>query len=82
MEVQYFSSKIEFAMRGAGHIHGVIWLNLYKLDSEEEETRGKFRFPGIKKIFAKIRRNEIITEEECKVLVRFVDSFTTCSLNK
>ena len=82
MEVEYFSSKIEFAMRGAGHVHGVIWCNLDKLDSDENVMDGKYRFPGIKKVFAKIRGNEIITEKEIEVLTRFVDAFTTCSLNE
>ena len=35
MEVKYFSSKLEFQRRGAGHIHGTLWLDLDKLDSQE-----------------------------------------------
>ena len=70
MEIEY----LEFAMRGAAHIHGTLWLDLNKLDPEnrneqtvdeniEEEAdelidTSKYKFPGIKKIFNKIRRNE------------------------
>ena len=60
MNIEYFSSKIEFQMRGAGHIHGTIWCDLDKLDNEDEQDTNKNReycFPGIKKIFGKIRGN-------------------------
>jgi hypothetical protein len=69
MQLEYFSSKLEFAMRGAAHIHGVLWLDLNKLDPEneidkevneqidqaveEEDVKSSCRFPGIKKIFKK-----------------------------
>ena len=67
MQIEYFSSKLEFAIRGAAHIHGVLWLELNKLDTEneidieiseqidqavhEEPEKSKYQFPGIKKIF-------------------------------
>ena len=35
MEIEYFSSKVEFAMRGAAHIHGTLWLDLNKLDDKK-----------------------------------------------
>ena len=89
MKVIYFSSKLEFQMRGAGHIHGTLWLDLNKLDHEEKidaETDDEleismYRFTGIKEIFRKIRRNQCINEDEADVLAKFTDAFTTCSLN-
>ena len=27
LPVQYYSYKVEFALRGAAHIHGVLWVN-------------------------------------------------------
>ena len=71
-------------MRGAGHIHGTILCDLDKLDNKDELDRDKnkeYCFPGIKRIFGKIRKNEIVNENEANLLVRFVDAFTTCSLN-
>ena len=32
MNVQFYSYKVEFQQRGAAHIHGIIWLNLDKLE--------------------------------------------------
>ena len=32
MSVKYYSYKIEFAMRGASHVHGVLWVDWKKLD--------------------------------------------------
>ena len=32
MNVQYYTYKVEFQERGAGHIHGTLWLNLEKLE--------------------------------------------------
>ena len=55
-----------------------------KLDNEDELDRNKNTdncFPGIKRIFGKIRRNENVNENEANVLESFVDAFTTCSLN-
>ena len=32
MNVQFYSYKVEFQQRGAAHIHGIIWLNLDRLE--------------------------------------------------
>ena len=32
LSVKHFSSKLEFAGRGAGHNHGVLWLDIGKLE--------------------------------------------------
>ena len=93
MEIEYFSSKLEFQMRGAGHIHGTLWLDLNKFDisdgdnrkdktkidvaSNEQNTKNRYKFPGIKKIFSKIRKNENIEDDEADVLAKFADAFTT-----
>ena len=55
-----------------------------KLDNEDKPERDKnsdYCFPGIKTIFGKIRKNEIVNENEANVLASFVYAFTTCSLN-
>ena len=33
MNVKYFTYKVEFQERGAGHIHGTLWLDLVKLEN-------------------------------------------------
>ena len=32
MKIKYYSYKVEFAMRGAAHIHGVLWVDLSNFD--------------------------------------------------
>ena len=33
MSIRYYSYKVEFALRGAGHIHGVLWVDWNKFDA-------------------------------------------------
>ena len=33
MNIKFYSYKVEFAMRGAAHIHGVLWLDWKKFES-------------------------------------------------
>ena len=37
MNIKYYSYKVEFAMRGAAHIHGVLWLDWKKFQSVHKE---------------------------------------------
>ena len=32
MTVEYFTYKVEFQERGAGHIHGTLWLKLERIE--------------------------------------------------
>merc|ERR1712026_407762 len=48
MKAQHYQYRIEFQSRGAGHVHGVLWLNLPELEED---------FPGIKNIFQNIKLN-------------------------
>ena len=41
MHVKYYTYKVEFQERGAGHIHGTLWLNLDKLEELVESEDGK-----------------------------------------
>ena len=97
MSVKYYTYKVEFQERGAGHIHGVLWLDLERLERlvhkangelvEEEKTNlgegveDKI-FHGISSAFQKIKNNEDINENEKRALTAFVDKFTTVSTNK
>ena len=41
MHVKYYTYKVEFQDRGAGHIHGALWLNLDKVEEIETENGEK-----------------------------------------
>ena len=32
LSVKYYSYKVEFQARGAAHIHGILWLNMFRLE--------------------------------------------------
>ena len=93
MNVQYFNYRIEFQARGAGHTHGVLWLDLEAVERDLEGNKiyhinnqgisvPKLIFPGVKKAMTKIKKNdEILTDEDVENLVKFVDTFVTVNLD-
>ena len=43
MQVEFFNYRVEFQMRGAGHIHGVLWVNFQKfIEKHKQILREKF----------------------------------------
>ena len=40
MSVDYYSMKVEFQGRGAAHNHGVLWVNLKKLEYSIKDQTG------------------------------------------
>ena len=71
MKARHYQYRIEFQSRGAGHTHGVLWLDLKELDSD---------FPGIKEIFKNIKNNENFDDNQMVILQGFIDNFISCSL--
>ena len=71
MKARHYQYRIEFQSRGAGHTHGVLWLNL-----EEHEAE----YPGIKAIFKNIKNNENFNDSQMETMQRFIDNFVSCSL--
>jgi hypothetical protein len=71
MNVEFFNYRVEFQLRGAGHIHGVIWVNHDKLAT---------KFPLLKEAFAKLKFGQKLSTEMEDCLTSFTDSFVTCSL--
>ena len=77
MMVEYFTYKVEFQDRGAGHAHGTLWLSLDNIENllnnedgtlsqktidDDKKTKGPF--DGLKEAFSKFKNNEILNEEE------------------
>ena len=67
----YYHYRVEFQMRGAGHVHGVLWLDEQKLEND---------FPGLNAAFAKLRIKETLNDIDQCVLARFIDSFVCCKI--
>ena len=73
MKVRHISYRVEFQGRGAGHIHGVLWLDL-------KEVKVK----GVSKVtlgdaFKKLRFSQALDEEEIEAIEKFTDTFVTCT---
>ena len=93
LSVKYYSYKVEFQQRGAAHIHGILWLNLFRLEklilkngqlthpSSDNVNHEQSSLPlkGIAETFQKLRSCEKLSKDNISVLGRFVDSFTTVS---
>ena len=76
MRNKFFHYRVEFQLRGAGHIHGVLWCDIEKLVEENLELK------GLQEIMLKLRRSKLLDEKEKKITARFVDLFVSCSLKK
>ena len=72
MRVYKYSYKTEFQNRGAPHVHGVLWMDMEKLE--------KTGFEGLKEAYAQLRKEEGVTQKHVNVLAKFVDAMTTVSL--
>ena len=93
MHVKNYTYKVEFQDRGAGHIHGTLWLRLDKIENMVKDDDGTLRkrnendpahkaiFTGLKAAFKKFRNNEKLTEGEMKSVKNFIDEYTTVSIH-
>ena len=80
----------------AGHIHGVLWTYLEKLEDLVYDENEKFKvaaeeellddeidkpLKGLKNVFQKLRNEDELTVKDLICLENFIDGFTTVSLN-
>ena len=75
MQIKYYSYKVEFALRGAGHIHGILWVDWSKFKDREGLNK-----QDIVDALKKIQNEEILKPQDKISLARFADLFITCSL--
>ena len=86
MCVKYYNYRVEFQMRGAGHIHGTLWIDWSKLKKHMEQEKDKETFLDIELIvaaFEKIKKETFGTTDDNLheyELAKFIDRFCTCSL--
>ena len=90
MSIGFYTYRIEFQDRGAGHVHGVLWIdwdafekneaNIEDFADENEEEIGN----GVKKLrtaFKKFKDEEALSVGEYEKIVKFNDTFISCSTN-
>ena len=75
MTIQYYSYKIEFQLRGASHVHGVLWVDWNRL-----EILPKNDVKKLTDAFKRIKQDEKLSPHEKELLTKFADEFITCSL--
>ena len=75
MKIKYNSYKVEFALRCAGHIHGVLWLDWEKFDALPKDD-----VKLLKNAFEMIKKEEKLESSEKKSVANFADLFISCSL--
>ena len=86
LSVKYYDYKVEFQQRGAPHIHGVLWLDLEKLEKMNEnlvesgEDEPKI-FPNLKSAFRKLKADEELTDDDLGSLQNLVDTFSTVCID-
>ena len=88
MAAKYYTYKVEFQARGAGHIHGTLWMDLEMLEElirvngklvypKEKESSERRPLKGIKEAFNSLRNDETLTKKCMDVLISFADEFST-----
>ena len=95
MHVKYYTYKVEFQERGAGHIHGTLWLDLDEIQNMMRDTPdGSFRpktpeekkdktikgwMAYLKSAFKSLRHDRKLACLEIRALERFIDTYSTVS---
>ena len=88
MCVQFYNYRVEFQMRGAGHIHGVLWIDWKKM-REKMNLKSRSKETAILNVDLIVRAFENIKNEvfgsvendaEETALAALIDHFCTCSL--
>ena len=96
MHIKNYTYKVEFQDRGAGHIHGTLWLRMEKIEKLIKNTDGTLRegtpedsndgakFKGLASAFRKFRNNEPLDDKgiEASAVANFIDEFTTVSTHE
>ena len=73
MNVRHISYRVEFQGRGAGHIHGVLWLDLKEMRIEN------VRNEDLQKGYNMLRHNKALEPEQITAIENFTDAFVTCT---
>ena len=93
MKVRHTSYRVEFQGRGAGHIHGVMWVDLEEITkdmkvemdeiAEDEIESTTIRINSktlLVDTYEKLRKREKLSNPQTKALEKFTDKFCTCTL--
>ena len=89
--VHLLNSLFLFLGRGAGHVHGVLWIDWDNFFERNMNSAIKYLFEGedivlneeiMKKAFKNLKNYNILKSNEIRQIVAFSDQFNTCSLDE
>ena len=80
MKTQFYHYRVEFQARGAGHIHGVLWIDIPELEKMRDKE-DQLMFKGLQVAMEKLKYNKDLTKEDKAVLAKLADTFVSCSLD-
>ena len=64
MCVEYYNYRVEFQMRGAGHIHGTLWIDWKKMNKNmKEKGDNSFEVELVEKAFTNIKDERFGSKE-------------------
>ena len=67
MCVEYYNYRVEFQMRGAGHIHGTLWIDWEQMKKHMERRKdNSFKVELVEKAFTNIKDEKFGTKEHKK----------------
>ena len=81
MCVEYYNYRVEFQLRGAGHIHGVLWVDLDNFIEHQSRKDDYYSsFTGLKKAFLSVNNEEDPSLTDCQMLQDYADMFISCTI--
>ena len=80
LKIRYYSYKVEFALRGAAHIHGVLWLDWDNFSALKSDNSEDTKVNALISAFNKIKDDAILSPPDKEILSELADLSITCSL--
>ena len=77
LPVQFYRWRIEFQLRGAAHVHGVLWLNFDCIENFKN-VKNEVKYPDIKNGIKKLHNSETLSRTQMQSIIHFID-ICTCS---
>ena len=75
--VKYYKWRVEFQLRGAAHIHGVLWLDMDSID-QLKGSSGELLYPNLSAAMRNLHENNLSLVDHCS-LIKFIDNNVSCS---
>ena len=79
LKCQEYSYRVEFQMRGAAHIHGILWVDIDQI-IKEDKAGGSKKLEILGEALQTMYDDKMPSDEEKDALEYYIDKFVTCTL--